>query len=1295
MSSQGQTPLSHEAFHIKGSFCAGFISVSILGNSANPPPECSLRPSFCYNRSVLRDRSGRSVSICDWLGLLMELPDILARLAADPSIAELATIANSPGAPASRIAPLIGAARPTVIALLARQVRAPLLVVTARLEQAARLREDVCQWLDDEQVFLLPAADALPYEHMSQGAEVIAERLRVLQVLRRWRNGPPDEDAPVPIIVAPIKALMQPTLRSTDLEQAIRTLTVRDQLDPRTLLQHWTSVGFTSVAAVEAPGELSSRGGIIDIYPFTENQPLRIEFFGDEIDSIRYFDPLTQRSEKKTRRVEIIPPHEIPFWRHATALDRLHALDTGTLRPEVVAEWQLNLERLAQGERFEGRAFYAPFFFDTPLPSIIGHLAWQSPILISEQREVVQVAAELHQQAQESYATQLQAHEIPADFPRPYLLWDDLLAQITDQPLFDLSSQPADAPSSQFAGTTFGLSPTLFTPAERFGGQMSRAFEDIARRIKAGNYVIIVSPQAGRIRELGRERGLIVEALDDEDAGRSNGGHEGHSAAGLVVLQGTLGEGWDSSDLDLTLYTDTEIFGFQPRRPVVTRRKRQQREIDRQAFLQTLKPGDHVVHVEHGIAIYEGLRRINVEGIEREYLHLRYAAGDAVYVPVDQIDRVSKYIGSAESTPALSRLGTADWERVKRRVKAAVEELARELLELYASRQLAERPPYPPDSQWQHELEDAFPYVETDDQLQAINEIKRDLETPRPMDRLICGDVGYGKTEVAIRAAFKVVQEGQQVAVLVPTTVLAQQHYDTFRKRMAAFPITVEMLSRFRSPREQKAILERLEAGSIDIIVGTHRLISKDVQLKRLGLVIVDEEQRFGVRHKERLKQLRNDVDSLTLTATPIPRTLHMAMAGMRDLSIIDTPPEDRVPIKTYVVPFDENLVREAIIREVGRGGQVYVVHNRVQSIYSFAGRLQQLIPEARFLVGHGQLEEKDLERVMLQFFEGEADVLVCTTIIESGLDIPRANTIIIDDATNYGLAQLYQLRGRVGRSTQRAYAYLLYHAGKRITGDAQQRLEAIQEATELGAGFRIAMRDLEIRGTGNLLGPEQAGHIGAVGFDLYTRLLAQAVEQRKAEQSGSLKAERKLQLARSTQQTEQLRRAAATTIPDTRPHGASGADGNGGPITPIQLVTLDLPLTAYLPTDYISDDTLRLRVYQKLVQAVTPEDIRQLRTELRDRFGPVPLPAEHLLLWLQLKSLALRAGVPSISTNEEEITIRLPANAAVDRNGLQRQFDGMVRVGPQFVRVNRRVVGDSWAETVKGVLEALGRSGG
>jgi transcription-repair coupling factor (superfamily II helicase) len=1117
---------------------------------------------------------------------------------------------------------------------------------------------------------------------MSQGEEVIGDRLRVLEALRTWKADKGDQP---PLVVAPIKALMQPTLDPQTLAAVMCTVTVGDERDPRELIEHWTNLGYTNVAAVEAPGEVSGRGGIIDIFPFTEAGPVRIEFFGDEVDSIRRFDPLTQRSSGRARSVTILPPHEVPFWNRDTALPRLQALDLEGLRPEVRGEWQLHFERLAQGERFEGRAFYAPFFWQNGLPSLLQYLPPGTPILLNETREVQQAANELHGQAQESFAALLGAHEIVEGVPRPYLLWDELWGQGDDRTLVDLSNQPPEL-AARDDSTTFALSDTLFTPAERFGGDTRRAFEDIAGRVEQGMLAVVVSPQAGRLREIAGERSLPL--LDDGDELPPN-------ASGLVILQGTVGAGWLSPDLRIALYTDNELFGVQARRPVVTRRRRKQREIDRQAFLQTLQPGNYVVHVEHGIAVYEGLRRIDVEGIEREYLHLRYAAGDAVYVPIDQIDRVSKYIGGADSVPALSRLGTADWERAKRRVKASVEELARELLDLYAARQLAQRPAFPPDTQWQRELEAAFPYVETDDQMQAINDVKRDLQRPLPMDRLICGDVGYGKTEVAVRAAFKVIQEGKQVAVLVPTTVLAQQHFDTFRKRMAAFPVQIEMLSRFRSPKEQKATIERLKNGAVDLVVGTHRLLSKDVEFQNLGMVVVDEEQRFGVRHKERLKQMRVEIDNLLLTATPIPRTLHTAMAGLRDLSVIDTPPEDRVPIKTYVTPYEEHLVREAIRRELDRGGQVYFVHNRVQSIYSVADRLRELVPEARFLVGHGQMEDGQLEQVMLKFWEGEADVLVCTTIIESGLDVPRANTIIIDDAPNYGLAQLYQLRGRVGRSAQRAYAYLLYHGGKRITLEGQQRLEAIQEATELGAGFRIAMRDLEIRGVGNLLGPEQSGNISAVGFDLYTRLLAQAVEERKATQTRVLKAARKQQEQRSVQQSEQLRRAAATTIPGGRSTVSVNGTANGRttqePITPIQLVTLDLPLTAYLPTGYVPDDTLRLRVYQKLVNATTTQQIDQFRAELRDRFGPLPEPAEQLLLWLEFKALALRAGVPSIATSEDEMTIRLPANGDVDRNAVQRRFNNeQVRVGPQFVRINRRAVKDRWIEVLRGVLEAL-----
>jgi transcription-repair coupling factor (superfamily II helicase) len=781
----------------------------------------------------------------------------------------------------------------------------------------------------------------------------------------------------------------------------------------------------------------------------------------------------------------------------------------------------------------------------------------------------------------------------------------------------------------------------------------------------------------------------------------------------LVVVHGSLDEGWRSTDLNMTLYSDAEIFGWRQRRPVAERKRKRDRSAEeRAAFLRGLKVGDYVVHIEHGIAVYDGLIRRTVGKIEREYLNLRYADGDRLYVPVDQIDRVSRYIGAGDAAPSLTRLGTQEWERAKRKARAAVQELADELLGLYARRQLSRGHAFSPDGEWQHELEDAFPYVETPDQLKALADVKQDMEQIQPMDRLICGDVGFGKTEVALRAAFKAIQDGKQVAVLVPTTVLAQQHFDTFMRRMAAFPVTIDLISRFRSPKEQDAILHKLARGEIDIIIGTHRLLSKDIHFKDLGLLVVDEEQRFGVRHKERIKQMRANVDVLTLTATPIPRTLHMALAGIRDLSVIDTPPEDRVPIKTYVLPYEEQLVRESILREMDRGGQVYFVHNRVQSIYHVADKLRQLVPEAEIGVGHGQLEEHQLERVMLDFFSGKDDVLVCTTIIESGLDVPNANTIIIDDATTYGLAQLYQLRGRVGRSAQRAYAYLFYKGDHRMTAEAQERLQAIQEATELGAGFRIAMRDLEIRGAGNLLGAEQSGHIAAVGFDLYSRLLEQAVKTMKTQlvASNYRVAGDKVTSDQATDTTEATiddRRQTIddTTIePGTRP-SAIGHRPSARRQPPVKvdekvliapLVTLDLPLDAYLPPEYIPDDRVRLAVYQRMAEAQTPRAVRELRQELRDRFGEPPAPALNLLTWLHIKSLALAAGVNSIVTTPEEFIVRLPEGSAMDREKLRRRFgrDPSVRVGPQFVRLDRRSLGGDgvWVEALTGVLETLAK---
>lgn len=1162
----------------------------------------------------------------------------LGKVLADlPGIAALAASLR-PGY--QTIAPVPAAARPALIAALAYHRTTPTLYVTLSAESALRAADDLRQWLGSDQVWLFPAADALPYEQMSPGRDVLVRRLAVLRGLQAASFAG--------VIVTSVKALMQPTLPPSDLANATirlqRGMQVSIEQTVATLLDN----GYQRVAMVEEPGELSRRGAILDVWPPGDELPLRIEWFDDEIDSLRRFDPATQRSEQRLDRAEIGPPHEIPFWRRDEALRRIDALDLSQLRREVRDEWAVAREQLAGGQRFEGRAFYAPFFYNQTA-TLLDYLPPQSMVALAEGHLLAQHADEIDMQAADYRAQLLALGELPPDFPRPYLRWSELhLKDSTTLIVADLShNEYPDA-----------LPPLSFGVPPLYGGQLRRLIDTVVEQVRGGELVVAVTAQAARLQELVNER-LAQETV----IGR------------FMPIHGGLEAGFTLADLHLTLLTDSEIFGVRQRRPLAERR-RKTGTTDRAAFLRTLKPGDYVVHIEHGIAIFDGMIRRTVSEVEREYLVLRYAGEDKIYVPVDQIDRVTRYIGAGDGPPMLTRLGTQDWERTKRKVRAAVQDLAEELLRLYAQRQLKSGYAFSPDNEWQRELEASFPYLETDDQLRAIAEVKADMEKPTPMDRLVCGDVGFGKTEVALRAAFKAVQDGKQVAILVPTTVLAQQHFDTFRKRMAAFPVAVEMLSRFRSPKEQDAIIRDLARGKIDIIIGTHRLLSNDVVFRNLGLVIIDEEQRFGVRHKERLKLMRTEVDVLTLTATPIPRTLHMALAGIRDLSVIDTPPEDRIPIKTYVVPTDDHLIQEVIRRELEREGQVYVVHNRVQSIYHVAERLRRLVPEARIAVGHGQLAERELEQVMIDFFEGRYDVLVCTTIIESGLDVPNANTIIIDDATNYGLAQLYQLRGRVGRGATRAYAYLLYNAARIMTNDARLRLEAIQEATELGAGFRIAMRDLEIRGAGNLLGAEQSGHIAAVGFDLYSRLLEQAVRKLK-------------------QDVDEL----AETATDSSVTPAAMAESLRAPnvserVLVAPLVTIDLPLTAYLPPDYISDETVRLAVYQRMVDATTLDEVRGLRQELIDRFGgPLPEPVLHLILWLQIRLLALQAGVASITTEGDVFFIRLstPLAAGV-RERLRRRFprDAAIAFGPQSIRLDRRLLGSQWPERLLAVVELL-----
>ncbi len=1192
-----------------------------------------------------------------------------------------ATPATTEHLPLLRVAPLITAARPPFIAALAAAPAAAetpvLLYAVGTSEQALRVASDLAQWLTPEQVLAYPASDAMPYERMSPATALLRQRLHVLMRLAALQEQPPTREHPLPLlIVAPIRALLQPTLTPPELAQAALTLQAGTTLTQDSLLRRCIDMGYSVVAMVQQPGQLARRGGLVDIWPTADAEPLRIEWFGDELDSLRRFDASSQRSEHPLQRVVISPPHEIPFWHRGAALERLHNLATDNLRPESCDEWQHCLGLLEAGTPFEGHELFAPFFRTEGTGYLLEHLPAGSAVLFSEATLLAHEVADSEKQAEEHRAALVEAGELPADFPATALQWHHLLAPATGRHhLLDLSNN--EALESGLLPAQHHPCPT-FATAELFGGQIKRLVSDIAARLQRDERVVVVSEQSERLHA------TIEEALPD-DARRP------------LFYAATLHEsGWRLPDLALTLYTDTEVVGWQQRRSLAERqRRRQQSNRERAAFLRSLKPGDYVVHIEHGIAIYDGMVRRTTDAIERDYLTLRYASNDRLYVPVDQVDRVTRYIGTGDAQPHLTRLGTQEWERAKRKARAAVRDMANELVAIYAQRQYRQGYAFSPDTTWQLELEQAFPYIETGDQLRSLDEVKRDMESSSPMDRLLCGDVGFGKTEVAMRVGFKAIQDSKQVAVLVPTTVLAQQHYESFRARMNPFPVQIEMLSRFRTPREQDAILQRLAHGSIDIIIGTHRLLSSDVRFKDLGLLIVDEEQRFGVRHKERLKQLRSEVDVLTLTATPIPRTLHMALSGIRDMSIINTPPEERVPIKTYVVAHDDHLIRDAIRREIDRGGQVYFVHNRVRSIYHVANRLGKLVPEARIGVAHGQLDERQLEQVMLDFFSGAHDVLVCTTIIENGLDVPNANTMIIDNAPLYGLAQLYQLRGRVGRSAARAYAYMLYKRDHIMTEEAKQRLQAIQEATELGAGFRVAMRDLEIRGAGNLLGAEQSGHIAAVGFDLYSRLLEQAITQLKETSNQQMQTLR--ERGEQGKNGEHGEDAPAATAQQQRQQVAALTQQKppvvDEKVLVSPLVTLDLPLTAYLPHDYIPDETMRLSIYQHMAEAQTPEEVQALRVELRDRFGEPPEPAVHLLTWLHIKALALAAGVSSVVATKEEFIVRLPEQNRAGRERVRRRFgrDTTLRIGPQFLRLDRRQLRNDWAEKLIAVLALLG----
>ncbi len=1067
------------------------------------------------------------------------------------------------------LAGLTDTAKLLVAALTGRALGRPLVLVTSTNRRAEallgplRFFYSVLTGRESSAVALLPAHDVSPYRSLSPHPDIAEARAVAL-----WKLATDQAE----MVVAPMAAALG-RLGSRDLYASLgRTIRQREQIELEDLVAYLESVGYERHEPVEMPGEYSVRGGIVDLYS-PEARPVRLELFGDTLEELRAFDPATQRSTAPLSEATVLPLLEVP--RTPELLGRLWALREGQ-------------EAEARVQPFPGWEFLLP------LADSFGHTLFdlipRAVLLLDEPQSLREEAERLWERLEEDYAQRRDTGETCAAPGELYLRGPALEARLATLPRLHLEQL-----ALEITGADHHILLTQPTPHRR--GAVRAFVEEVKQRLARRGPVLIASATAG-------EMGRMAEILGEYDVPYRFATTEGQRTGlveqktvlaadtpAAVLVRGSVAEGVAFPDLPLTLFGNFDL--FETAAPVPARLR--PRAAAFAADIGELQPGDFVVHVDHGIGQYAGLMQLTPSGIAEEFLQLNYLDGDRLYVPLARLDLVQKYRSLGGVSPRLDKLGGPGWQRTKKRTARALREMAGELIQLYAARATVPGHAFSADSPWQHEFEESFEWEPTADQVTAVGDVKRDMEQPHPMDRLLVGDVGFGKTEVALRAAFKTLCESKQVAVLAPTTVLAFQHYENFRRRFGPFPVRIEMLSRFRRPAEQKRALADLEAGKIDLVVGTHRLLSADVRFHDLGLLIVDEEQRFGVRHKERLKQLRTNVDVLTLTATPIPRTLHMALAGLREMSLIETPPRDRLAIQTVVATRSDELVRSAVERELARDGQVYFVYDRVETIEQVAGWLHRLVPVARLAIAHGQLRERELERIMLGFIQHRYDVLVTTKIIENGLDIPLCNTIIVDRADRFGLAELYQLRGRVGRSNRRAYAYLLVPPGQPLSETARKRLAALQEFSELGAGFRIAALDLELRGAGNLLGREQHGHVNAVGFDLYTQMLERAVAEQRG-QAPALEARANLRL---------------------------GVD-------------------IRIPSDYIADERQRLRLYKRIASLGESEgERRALVAELEDRFGFLPRPVENLLRYSALKALAERLLVESIEQSQSVVSLR------------------------------------------------------
>jgi transcription-repair coupling factor (superfamily II helicase) len=1018
-------------------------------------------------------------------------------------------------------------------------------------------------------ILLFPEWGQLPYSSTRPPVEVVGTRMRALDQLASKGSH---------LLVTSVPAFLQRLLPQQALREASLNLKAGSAIERSDLISRLLRLGYTRVSAVENPGEFAVRGGIVDLFSSGQAAPHRIEFLGDTLETLRIFDPSTQKSAGRASELRVLPAREL-LREGPQALEPL----------EPDAEWR------------------APAFYPT-METLLDYFP-QPPVLVADEPlELQQHADTFLAEAASAYAARDSSAESPSPPSDLFFPLTDLLeaggahSLVTIDAILSTEDQAAKA-SAVFRFET--QRPQAIGIAVK-----GRPFAETIPHLEAvrslGPVTIVARSrgQVDRLCSLFHEHDLPAEPLRGKSVA-AVGAHapyalvEGDISGGLIKLTGT----WDATLPPLAVITEDELFARGARHKSPTTSKGA-------AFLKSveeLKIGDYVVHVQHGIGRYIGLQRLPVQGFTSDYLIVEYAGADKVYVPLDRLNQVQRYFGSGEHVPKLDRLGGKTWERTKSRVRKGIQDMAKDLIAVQAAREIGTRPPFADESILSHEFDAAFQYEETEDQLRAIEDVRRDMEAEKPMDRLVCGDVGYGKTEVAMRAVFKAVVDNKQAAVVVPTTLLAEQHFETFSERFASVPVKIGVLSRFQTAKEQKATLRGLADGTMDIVIGTHRLLQKDVQFRQLGLLVIDEEQWFGVKHKERLKQLRAQLDVLTLTATPIPRTLQMAMSGLRELSVIETAPADRLAIRTQVARFGKTLIREAILRELGRGGQVFFVHNRIHTIERTGAWLRELIPEARIVVAHGQMHARLAEAVMLKFHRQEADVLLSTAIIESGLDIPNANTIFVDRADTFGLAQLYQLRGRVGRGSHQAYAYFLVPEQEILTGEAQKRLQAIQDFTALGSGFRIAAADMEIRGGGNLLGQEQSGHIGAVGFELYMQMLEEAVRELKGQ----------------------------AVVREMEP-------------------ALQLQVSAYIPDEYVDDVSQRLSLYKRLSSSRQPGDLAQLHGELLDRYGPVPEPVERLFEVMEIRLLAKTARAVGIQVSPGVIAF---------------SFDPQLLPSPQAVR--------------------------